>query len=108
MSAYYAPIYFHNQSVFRRILTYRGRLVDPDTSKRFNSPPPSSRSSEANRGGLNKIFNELKNNNRAPRKDQTDIVLNLNDPIYQCPPPTPDPTPTNPYYSSIPSIDIIP
>lgn len=70
--------------------------------------PMPSKKTEANRGGLNKIFNELKNNTRVPRKDQTDIVLNLNDPIYQCPPPTPTPTPTNPYYSDIASIDIIP
>jgi len=79
----YKPTYFHNQSVH--------------SSETFHSPPNSSKISEANRGGLNRITNEIKNNQRVPSQDAANFALSLNGPIFQCPPSTPDPTPTNPY-----------
>lgn len=90
----YKPTYFYNQSV--------------NYSKKINSPPKSSKKSEANRGGLDKISNELKSYSRVSSQDLINFTLSLNDPIYQCPSPTPEPTPTNPAYATIPLITDIP
>ena len=93
----YKPTYFLNQAVH--------------SSEKVNVPSPSSKTPEANRGGLNKIQTELNNFARPRIQDQKDFIASLADPIYQCPPiiPTPDPTPPGPYdlYEE-PTLDFIP
>ena len=82
----YKPTYFLSQAVH--------------SSEKVNVPSPSTKTSEADRGGLNKIQTELNNSERSYIQDQKDLIASSADPIYECPP--------DPQYLTIDSVDIIP
>jgi hypothetical protein len=92
----YKPTYFYNQRVNNSLGS-------------FNSPSSSSKKNEANRGGLNKINNEIKDYDRTSGKDLINFALDNNESVHECPPPEPTPTPqitANPVFSPTPSVPV--
>lgn len=90
----YKPTYFLHQAVH--------------SSEKVNVPSSSTKTSEANRGGLNKIQTELVNFARRSPQDQKDFIASLADPIYQCPSEDMEDPILHDYYSSAQNIFIIP